>query len=258
MTGYNNSSCDVDLTLSVTATANAKNMPFVDEKPEYEDSDFDEAPADELGLYMALAGEYSQNDANDPVEFSKAIDPETGKVEQTITLDGKPDNFSITSDTTKYQYLLNPSLDGLADDKDTWNYADFKLAGAVTYSTIDGTEVAPVLTVAWSFAEHVDAEITYDGPTDALWLGKTETLGLSTSAFTASDVSSVTLEYIGAEDKVAPLEVKSKCHIEQVDGSYWVWVSVPDTEELGMINELGTYKMVVTLNGVRYVGSITF
>ncbi len=143
----NKSSHAIDLTVSVSASQAATDIPLV-AKSALSD-------ATDASLYLGL-----KVGSADPV----AVSTETPAT-KTVTINGTPSNFKIavTSDK-KYEYRAltlaeYQALDGnssktQADYDGTWANTSFNLEGAVTTDkAITDTTTAPTLTVTWSWVD---------------------------------------------------------------------------------------------------------
>lgn len=270
----NNSSVSVNITLKVDVTPGEKDPALVgrDKLPaNYNRSDSSSVSGDP-SLYLGLVVTGDATGAGDTDAADTYVISGNG-IEKTFNVDGKPENYQVsinkigeTSYPHQYEFKIKDS--GLA----AWDAIQFQMEGAANIVDNAKGMSAPDLKVTWNYEGDdgddgdeggdtptpsivdVAGHIEYDGPTDALWLGKSASEGLTTEDITIADVKSVTLQYNDTE----AIDVKSIAHVEKVDGSYWVWASVTEAEALGITNAEGTYKMVVTIDNTRYTGTITF
>lgn len=147
-TVINKSSHAIDLTVSVTASQAATDIPLV-EKTALSD-------ATDASLYLGL--KVGSEDAI-------AVTSETAAT-KTVSIAGTPANFKVAvkSDNSGYEYRAltlaeYQALDGNSsktqDDYDgTWANTSFNLEGAVTTDkAITSTTTAPTLTVTWSWVD---------------------------------------------------------------------------------------------------------
>lgn len=263
----NNSSVSVNITLNVAVTSGEKDPELVAETslPSDYDRTSSSSVSGDPSLYLGLVVTGDETAAGDP-EGTYVVSG--NGIEKTFNIDGKPQNYIVsinqvgeTSYPHEYEFKIK---DGALA---AWDKIEFQMEGAANIVENAKGMTAPDLKVTWNYEGDdgdeggdtpsivdVAGHIEYDGPTDALWLGKSASEGLTTEAITIADVKSVTLQY----NDTAAIDVKSIAHVEEVDGSYWVWASVTEAEALGITNAEGTYKMVVTIDNTRYTGTITF
>lgn len=145
----NKSSCDIDLTVTYKATANAdatKDIPLVESAPASSET------AAKLYLGLIIGSE------------TKALSTTEANIKKTIS--GSPNNFETAVKDGAYAYQEKA-------DASTWKAMNIAMTGAVNNKAIAGDTTAPTIDVTWSWAKAAEGataatdEVTYtEAPAD--------------------------------------------------------------------------------------------
>jgi len=217
----NQSSYDIDLTVSVTASTAATDIPLVAQAA-LED-------ASEASLYLGLK-----------VDSEAAVAVTTSAAaSKTVRIAGTPGNFKIAYNSDKgYEYRVLTLAEYKAKEGNenatelAWSSSEFSLEGEVTTEKkITSTTTAPTVSVTWSWTDpSAEPEVV--------------TPSITTTTATATSGNDTEIVFVGTAEDIADIKFNTTSvmnKVEITDGKITVLSSWTDAWSAGMSRELTVY-----------------